>query len=120
MAFESEHLLTIRKETMESKSRDGSPIKRNSEHNSSVKLTRNASGIRRVTIDHKPKNKFLTTIERKLTRVPHEEFLRQKDVTLEEKRTLKIYTMLNISAFIFQIIAVAVVQFFKDFDTGFW
>jgi hypothetical protein len=45
------------------------------------------------------KTKLLEKIGRKLTNVPKEEFLLKKDVTLEEKRVLLVYTKLNIAAF---------------------
>jgi hypothetical protein len=65
------------------------------------------------------KNKIITRIEQrltKLTNVPHEEFLRRKDVTLEEKRTLIVYTRLNVISFLMQTIVVIVTQFLKDFE----
>ena len=68
----------------------------------------------------KSKTKLFTALERKITNVPHEEFLKKKDVTLEEKKTLTIYTILNLTMFIFQIIVVALISFFKNFDTTLW
>lgn len=64
------------------------------------------------------KNKFITKIESKLTKltnVPHEEFLRRKDVTLEEKRTLIVYTRLNVISFLLQTLVVLVLQYIKGF-----
>jgi hypothetical protein len=83
--------------------------------NASVKRHSNAGDL-----NIKPKTKLLTVIERKITNVPHAEFLRKRDVTLEEKKTIKIYTALNLCAFLFQIVAIALVQYFKNFDTNFW
>jgi hypothetical protein len=59
-------------------------------------------------------------LERKITNVPHEEFLKKKDVTLEEKKTLTIYTILNLTMFIFQVIVVVLISYFKNFDTTLW
>ena len=59
-------------------------------------------------------------MERKITNVPHEEFLKKKDVTLEEKKTLTIYTILNLTMFIFQVIVVVLISYFKNFDTTLW
>ena len=66
------------------------------------------------------KTKLFTAIERKITKVSNKEFLRQKDVTLEEKKTLTIYTMLNLFVFIGQVLAVAAIQFYKGFDSLFF
>lgn len=49
----------------------------------------------------------------------HEEYLRKKDVTLEEKKALTIYTTLNVIAFIIQVIVLTTVQIFKNFDNLF-
>lgn len=62
------------------------------------------------------KTKLLEKIGRKLTNVPKEEFLLKKDVTLEEKRVLLVYTKLNIAAFMIQFILVlTLVLVYKDF-----
>ncbi len=61
----------------------------------------------------------MTNIERRITKVKQEEYLRKRDVTLEEKKTLTIYTTLNFTAFIVQVIVLALVQIFKNFDTFF-
>lgn len=49
---------------------------------------------------------MLTNLERRITNVPHEEYLKKKDVTLEEKRTLSVFTALNLIAFIIQVVVV--------------
>ena len=52
----------------------------------------------------------------KLTNVPKEEFLRKKDVTLEEKRVLMVYTKLNVAAFLVQVFVLLILlYFFKGF-----
>jgi hypothetical protein len=62
------------------------------------------------------KNKLLTNIERRITSVKQEEYLRKRDVTLEEKKTLTIYTTLNFTAFLIQVIVLFLVQIYKNFD----
>lgn len=64
----------------------------------------------------KQKTKFWTKIERKITNVAHEEFLRQSDVTLEEKRTLYIYTTLNLIAFVAQIVIILIGEIYSNFE----
>lgn len=64
------------------------------------------------------KTKLFTAIERRITNVPHEEFLRKKDVTLEEKKTLTIYTIANLLAFIFQVAVVFFSNLHKLFNPG--
>lgn len=76
--------------------------------------TRNNS-VRKNTV----KNKLLTNIERRITSVKQEEYLRKRDVTLEEKKALTIYTSLNVIAFVIQVIVLTLVQIFKHFDTHF-
>jgi len=56
--------------------------------------------------------KMLTNLERRITNVPHEEYLKKKDVTLEEKRTLSVFTALNLIAFIIQVVVVVLAQVF--------
>jgi hypothetical protein len=65
------------------------------------------------------KNKLLTKLERRITKVRQEEYLKKRDVTLEDKKALTIYTWLNVFAFILQVIVLALVQIFKNFDTHF-
>ena len=43
----------------------------------------------------------------------HEEYLKKKDVTLEEKRTLYIYTLLNLLAFIVQVVVLVIAESFR-------
>ena len=59
------------------------------------------------------KTKLLQKIERRLINVPKEEFLLKKDVTLEEKRVLLVYTKLNIIAFLIQAIIILILVVFK-------
>ena len=59
------------------------------------------------------KTKLLQKIERRLINVPKEEFLLKKDVTLEEKRVLLVYTKLNIIAFLIQSIIILILVVFK-------
>jgi hypothetical protein len=63
---------------------------------------------------NKNKTKIWTDIGRRITAVPHQEFLKRKDVTLEEKRTLYIYTILNFLAFIIQVVAIALAETLKE------
>ncbi len=44
----------------------------------------------------------------------HEKNLKRRDVTLEEKKTLQVYTFLNLIAFSFQAIAVAVMLIINE------
>ena len=46
----------------------------------------------------------------------HEEYLKKKDVTLEEKRTLYIYTLLNLLAFLVQIVVLVIAESFRNND----
>jgi hypothetical protein len=62
------------------------------------------------------KTKLWTNIERRITAVSHEEYLKKKDVTLEEKRTLYIYTLLNLLAFIVQVVVLVIAESFKNND----
>lgn len=66
------------------------------------------------------KTKFLTNFERRITKVKHEEYLRKRDVTLEEKKTLWIYTLLNFLFFTFQVIVIVILQISMNFDTVFF
>jgi hypothetical protein len=59
---------------------------------------------------------MLTTLERRITAVPHQEYLRKKDVTLEEKRTLYIYTILNLLSFVLQVVVIAFAESFQKDD----
>lgn len=59
------------------------------------------------------KTKLWTNIERRITAVSHEEYLKKKDVTLEEKRTLYIYTLLNLLAFIVQVVVLVIAESFR-------
>jgi hypothetical protein len=87
---------------------------------SSARLSRRVSVKNRHSSVDNRKTKLLKTIERKLVNVSTAEFLRKRDVTLEEKKTIKIYSALNISTFIFQVLAIALVTTIKGFDISFW
>ena len=90
------------------------------ESQSSARLSRGLSVKNRNSSVENRKTKLLKTIERKLVNVSTAEFLRKRDVTLEEKKTIKIYSALNLSTFIFQVLAVALVTTIKGFDISFW
>ena len=62
------------------------------------------------------KTKLLQKIERRLINVPKEEFLLKKDVTLEEKRVLLVYTKLNVAAFLIQSIIILIVVVLKGYE----
>ncbi len=51
-----------------------------------------------------------------MTNVKKEEFLLKKDVTLEEKKVLLVYTKLNVAAFLIQCFVVLLVEYFEDFS----
>lgn len=51
-----------------------------------------------------------------MTNVSKEEFLLKKDVTLEEKKVLLVYTKLNVAAFLIQCFVVLLVEYFEDFS----
>lgn len=97
-------------------------FKPNDSQISSARLSRRASAAktRNSSVENNRKTKLLKTIERKLVNVSAAEFLRKRDVTLEEKKTIKIYSGLNLSTFIFQVLAIAAVTTFKGFDISFW
>lgn len=51
-----------------------------------------------------------------MTNVKKEEFLLKKDVTLEEKKVLLVYTKLNVAAFLIQCFVVLLVEYLEDFS----
>ncbi|CDW72569.1 UNKNOWN [Stylonychia lemnae] len=75
-----------------------------------VKLSRktSTSPYKQVEQVNQGKAKLLTAIERKITYVPHAEYIKKSDVTLGDKSRLTKLTIINMLIFILQMVTIIV------------
>ena len=62
------------------------------------------------------KMKLFKVIERRITTVPHAEYLKKSDVTLGDKRKLAVLTILNLIFFLGQMIVIALTANYNDVE----
>lgn len=75
-----------------------------------VKLSRKTSTSPNKQVEQvsQGKAKLLTAIERKITYVPHAEYIKKSDVTLGDKSRLTKLTIINMLIFILQMVTIIV------------